>query len=216
MPLLPSFKSKARAAVAMAMERARHRLDRTANGVAVLTGTVGASLSGLNNLMVDPQRITRIQSAVTNHGVTASDLLAKLPGELEHYGTAAVDAFLNGGNSLGKHSSHWQSKRNAPQLSAEAANGLWEDGTINIARGARNMSWVERIRASADNHLDGFIAAAQTQGFWRRTLGNGLEASVYSAAIAAVDQLLVHRDALINGSADARADITLRNRLERF
>lgn len=150
MPLLPSFKSKARAAVAMAMERARHRLDRTANGVAVLAGTVGASLSGLNNLVVDPQRITRIQSAVTNHGVTASDLLAKLPGELEHYGTAAVDAFLNGGNSLGKHWSHWQSKRNASQLSAEAANGLWEDGSINIARGARNMSWVERIRASAD------------------------------------------------------------------
>ena len=39
--------------------------------------------------MVDPQRITRIQSAVTNHSVTVSDLLAKLPGELEHYGTTA-------------------------------------------------------------------------------------------------------------------------------
>ena len=31
-----------------------------------------------------------------------------------------------------------------------------------------------------------------------------MEASVYSAAIAAVDQLLVHRDELINGSTAAR------------
>lgn len=45
---------------------------------------------------------------------------------------------------------------------------------------------------------------ARTPAFWRRTLGNALAASVYTAAITAVDQLLVHREALINGSADAR------------
>jgi len=45
---------------------------------------------------------------------------------------------------------------------------------------------------------------AGTPVFWRRTLGNALAASVYTAAITAVDQLLVHREALVNGSADAR------------
>lgn len=50
------------------------------------------------------------------------------------------------------------------------------------------------------------LAAAQTPEFWQRTLGNAVEASVYSAAIAAVDQLLTHRDELINGSAQARKD----------
>lgn len=188
------------------MEAARLRLDRAAHLVAVVTGTVGAYLSGFNNLVVDPQQVNRLKSATAHHGVAASDLLAKLPGELEHYGTAAVDAFLRGGDALGKHWSHRQSQSQAPHLAAEAANGLWEDGTLNLARGARTMTWLEQVRASADNHLDGFIAAAQTPGFWRRTLGNGLEASAYAAAIAAVDQLLVHRDTLINGSADAKVE----------
>jgi hypothetical protein len=48
MPVVLAFKSKACAPMTMAMVRARHRLVRTANGVAVLTGAVGASLSGLN------------------------------------------------------------------------------------------------------------------------------------------------------------------------
>lgn len=68
------------------------------------------------------------------------------------------------------------------------------------------MSWLERLRASTDNHLDGLIAAAQTPEFWQRTLGNAVEASAYSAAITAVDQLLVHRDLLLNGTADERKE----------
>ena len=71
------------------------------------------------------------------------------------------------------------------------------------------MSWLERIRASADNHLDGLIAAAQTPEFWQRTLGNAVEASAYAAAIAAVDQLLEHRDALINGTDAERQALLL-------
>ena len=42
---------------------------------------------------------------------------------------------------------------------------------------------MERVRACADNHLDGLIAAAQTTEFWQRTMGNAVEASVYSAAV---------------------------------
>ena len=192
------------AAGVAAAAKVRRGLDRTGKFLAVTAGTVAASLSELNNFGVDPEQISRITSAVSNHGVTAADLLAKLPGELEHYGTAAVDAFLKGGDALGKHWSHIESQFNAPQLAADAANGAWEDGTVNIGRNSADMSWLERARASADNHLDGLIAAAQTPEFWQRTMGNAVEASVYSAAVAAVDQLLVHRDELLNGGVETR------------
>ena len=194
------------AAGAAAAAKVRKGLDHTTKVLAVAAGTVAASLSELNNFGVDPQLISRITSAASNHGVAAADLLAKLPGELEHYGTAAVDGFLKGGDALGKHWSHIESRFNSPHLAADAANGIWEDGSVNISRGSSDMSWLERLRASTDNHLDGLIAAAQTPEFWQRTLGNAVEASAYSAAITAVDQLLVHRDLLLNGTADERKE----------
>jgi len=192
------------AAVSAAATKVREGLDRTTKALAVVAGTVAASLSELNNFGVDHQLISRITSATSNHGVAAADLLAKLPGELEHYGTAAVDAFLKGGDALGKHWSHIESRFDSPHLAADPANGIWEDGSINISRGSSDMVWLERLRASTDNHLDGLVAAAQTPEFWQRTLGNAVEASAYSAAITAMDQLLVHRDALLNGSAEER------------
>lgn len=194
------------AAGAAAAAKVRKRLDCTTEALAVAAGAVAASLSELNNVGVDPQLISRITSAASNHGVAAADLLAKLPGELEHCGTAAVDAFLRGGDALGKHWSHIESRLHSPHLAADAANGIWEDGSVNISRGSSAMSWLEKIQASTDNHLDGLIAAAQTPEFWQRTLGNAVEASAYSAVIAAVDQLLVHRDALINGTSEERKE----------
>ncbi|MEA5474263.1 hypothetical protein VB716_08515 [Synechococcus sp. CCY9201] len=204
MPDLSALTGAGLAVSAAAAQKVRQGLDRSGRILAVAAGTVAASLSELNNFGVDPELISRITSAASNHGVAAADLLARLPGELEHYGTAAVDAFLKGGDALGKHWSHIESQANAPHLAADAANAIWEDGTVNIGRGAREMSWLERIHASADNHLDGLIAAAQTPEFWHRTLGNAVEASAYAAAISAVDQLLVHRDELINGTTAAR------------
>ena len=158
----------------------------------IAAGAVGASLSTFNNISVDPLLISRINAAAINHGIAAADLLNRLPGELEHMGTAAVDAFLQGGDALGK---HWSQ-----------ITGNWEDGTTNLRRSGADLSWQERLRVSADNHLDGMIAAARTPQFWQRTLGNAVEASAYAAAIAAVDQLLIHRDALINGHQAQRRE----------
>ena len=158
----------------------------------IAAGAVGASLSTFNNISVDPLLISRINAAASNHGIAAADLLNRLPGELEHMGTAAVDAFLQGGDALGK---HWSQ-----------ITGNWEDGTTNLRRSGADLSWQERLRVSADNHLDGMIAAARTPQFWQRTLGNAVEASAYAAAIAAVDQLLIHRDALINGHQAQRRE----------
>jgi hypothetical protein len=158
----------------------------------IAAGAVGASLSTFNNISVDPLLISRINAAAINHGIAAADLLNRLPGELEHMGTAAVDAFLQGGDALGK---HWSQ-----------ITGNWEDGTTNLRRSGADLSWQDRLRVSADNHLDGMIAAARTPQFWQRTLGNAVEASAYAAAIAAVDQLLIHRDALINGHQAQRRE----------
>ena len=158
----------------------------------IAAGAVGASLSTFNNISVDPLLISRINAAASNHGIAAANLLSRLPGELEHMGTAAVDAFLHGGDALGK---HWSQ-----------ITGNWEDGTTNLRRSGADLSWQERLRVSADNHLDGMIAAARTPQFWQRTLGNAVEASAYAAAIAAVDQLLIHRDALINGHQAQRRE----------
>ena len=158
----------------------------------IAAGAVGASLSTFNNISVDPLLISRINAAASNHGIAAADLLSRLPGELEHMGTAAVDAFLQGGDALGK---HWSQ-----------ITGNWEDGTTNLRRSGADLSWQERLRVSADNHLDGMIAAGRTPQFWQRTLGNAVEASAYAAAIAAVDQLLIHRDALINGNQAQRRE----------
>jgi predicted nucleic acid-binding protein len=120
------------AAGAAAAAKVRQGLDRTTKALAVAAGTVAASLSELNNVGVDPQLISRITSAASNHGMAAADLLAKLPGELEHYGTAAVDAFLQGGDALGKHWSHIESRFNSPHLAADAANGIWEIGRAHV------------------------------------------------------------------------------------
>jgi predicted nucleic acid-binding protein len=89
------------AAGAAAAAKVRKGLNRTTKVLAVAAGTVAASLSELNNVGVDPQLISRITSAASNHGVAAADLLAKLPGELEHCGTAAIDVFLKWGDALG-------------------------------------------------------------------------------------------------------------------
>jgi hypothetical protein len=206
MAVLTAVTGAGLAAGAAAAARVRKGLDRTTKALAVVAGTVAASLSELNNVGVDPQLISRMTSTASNHGVAAADLLAKLPGELEYCGTAAIDVFLRGGDALGKHWSHIESQFNAPHRAADAANGIWEDGSVNISRGSSDMNWLERIQASTDNHLDGLIAAAQTPEFWHRTLGNAVEASAYSAAITAVDQLLVHRDQLLNGTAEDRKE----------
>ena len=178
----------------------------TSGAWATAGGAIAASLSKFNDLALDPHLVTRITSAHYNHGVAVADLVNKLPGELERYGTDAVNNFLNKGHgdASGKHWSHIQSQKHHPELADKAANAIWEDGSTNMSRGAQDMTWQERAHASFDNHVDGLFAAAQTPEFWQRTLGNALEAGVYAAAISAVDQLLIHRDDLVNGSHEQR------------
>jgi hypothetical protein len=185
------------------------RVDETApecrvHAAAMVAGAFAAWLTPLFDFALDPAAVTKIQSAVKNHGITADDAIAALPGELEKYGAAATDAFLKGGDKVGKDWSHIKSQFNRPDLASDPANAIWEDGTVNRARGKADMTYTERVQASFDNHWDGLMAAAQTPEFWQRTLGNAMESAVYAACIAAVDQILIHRDELINGSTERR------------
>ena len=173
--------------------------------LASINGAIAASLSKFNDVAFDPGLVTRIKSAHQNHGIPMSDLINKLPGELEKYGTDAVNGFLQK-----KHWSHIKSQKHHPELANNAANAIWEDGAANIGRGAQNMTWQERCHASIDNHFDGLLAATRSSRFLERTLGNAFEAGIYAAIITAVDQLLIHRNTLVNGSNEEREVILIK------
>ena len=66
-------------------------------------GVVGASLSRLNDIPFDASQVTRIKSAMANHGITAADAVKALPDGLTKFGTDVVDQFLKNGDSQGKH-----------------------------------------------------------------------------------------------------------------
>ena len=172
-------------------------------------GVIGASLSRLNDIPFDASQVTRIKSAMANHGITAADAVKALPDELTKFGTDVVDQFLKSGDSQGKQWSHIESQKSNPKLASDPSNAIWEDGTTNISRNSRNMSVTERVTASFDNHFDAFLTTIRTQEFWQRTLGNAFEASVYAAAITALDMFLIQRDELINGTNQRKQEILM-------
>ena len=116
-------------------------------------GSVAAYLTSLNNKDFSWQEIDRIVNATKSHSIKGVEFVNKLPGELENFGNAAVEAYLKGGDKLGKHWSHIKSQKNSPELSSDATNAILEDGTVNIIRGAENMTMLERIEASISNPI---------------------------------------------------------------
>ncbi len=179
-----------------------------------LFSSAAASLTSRNDLPFNWEDIDRIVNATKSHSISGFEYVNKLPGELERFGSAAVEAYVKGGDKLGKHWSHIKSQKNSPELADYASNAILEDGTVNVTRGARDMTMGERVEASIDNHLDGFKAIYASPEFWERTLGNAFETGVYAMAIVAVDQLLINRDELLNGNNEKRKIIikeTLQN-----
>ena len=172
-------------------------------------GVIGASLSRLNDIPFDASQVTRIKSAMANHGITAADAVKALPDEITKFGTEIVDQFLKSGDSQGKHWSHIESQNSNPELASNPSNAIWEDGTTNISRNSRDMTVTERVTASLDNHFDAFLTTVRTQEFWQRTLGNAFEASAYAAAITALDMFLIQRDELINGTNERKQEILI-------
>ena len=183
--------------------------DKTTSAVTLGLGAIGASLSQFADIPFNAEQVTRIKSAMTNYGIESADAVKALPDELTKYGTEIVDQFLKGGDKNGKQWSHVESQANNSLRASDPINAIWEDGSKNMARGRRDMNLQERIGTSFDNHMDAFLTAVRTQEFWQRTLGNAFEASVYAAAITALDMLLVHRDELLNASTERKKRILL-------
>jgi hypothetical protein len=192
-----------------ALTKAQPFADK-ATAVATLgVGVIGASLSRLADIPFDPSQVTRLTSAMTNHGISAVDAVRALPDELTKYGTQVVDQYLKGGDPQGKQWSHVESQFNNSDRASDPSNAIWEDGSANRARSSENMTATERVSASFDNHFDAFLTTVRTQEFWQRTLGNAFEASVYAAAITALDMFLIQREELINGSNDQKKEILM-------
>tara|TARA_B100000674_G_scaffold33915_1_gene23675 strand:- start:7027 stop:7908 length:882 start_codon:yes stop_codon:yes gene_type:complete len=183
--------------------------DKAAAITSIGIGVIGASLSRLNDIPFDASQVTRIKSAMANHGITAADAVKALPDEITKFGTDVVDQFLKSGDSQGKQWSHIESQKFNPELASDPSNAIWEDGTTNLSRNSRDMTVTERVTASFDNHFDAFLTTVRTQEFWQRTLGNAFEASVYAAAITALDMFLIQRDELINGENERKQEILI-------
>lgn len=181
--------------------------DKATAALTLGVGNISASLSQIADIPFDADQISRITNAVRKYKVEQTDAVMALPQELTKYGTEVVDQFLKGGDPSGKQWSHIQSQANRPDLVSDPNNAIWEDGSVNMSRGRRDMTTQERVGASFDNHMDAFLTTVRTQEFWQRTLGNAFEASAYAAAITALDMLLIHRDDLLNASTDRKKEI---------
>lgn len=196
-------------AVKSALIKAQPLADQATAVATVGVGAIGSSLSRFADIPFDPSQVTRITSAMKNHGISTVDAVRALPDELTRYGTHVVDQYLKGGDPQGKQWSHVESQFNNPDRASDPKNAIWEDGSANRSRSSENMTVTERVTASFDNHFDAFLTTVRTQEFWQRTLGNAFEASAYAAAITALDMFLIQREELINGSNDQKKEILM-------
>lgn len=192
-----------------ALNKAFKKISKVKDTTIAFCSSVAASVTARNDLPFNWEDIDRIVNATKSHSISGFEYVNKLPGELERFGSAAVEAYIKGGDKLGKHWSHIKSQKNSPELADDASNAILEDGTVNVTRGARDMTMGERVEASIDNHLDGFKTMYTSLDFWERTLGNAFESGVYAIAIAAVDQLLLKRNELINGDNETKKKLII-------
>jgi hypothetical protein len=92
--------------------------------------------------------ISRLDSRAYNHGVGVDVLLDKIPSNV-------VDSHLEVNDWLDqKDVSHIQPVSTHPHLQSDPDNIIWEDSSVNRARGADSMSELDVLSAQLDNQLD--------------------------------------------------------------
>ena len=106
-----------------------------------------------------------------------------VPSFVRNYGEDAVRQFLQG-----KDASHIQSVHNAPHLSADPGNILWENSAINRARGATDMTGWEQFTAQSGNSFD--AAAIVMRECADAALTSGLLAALLEAPVAGVENYI--------------------------
>ena len=123
-------------------------LERVTSALpAPLVQLVRQSVSRLEGL---PARLGSRAAAVNQRAgsgaVTALALAQKIPPGIRAAGEDAMVEFIDS-----RHVSHIQSVSNNPALAADPNNLILEQSRWNLARGARNASAMELLRANADN-----------------------------------------------------------------
>ncbi len=129
-----------------------------------------------------------------------------VPYSVRNLGEDAVGRFLDG-----KDASHIQSAHNAPHLVASNDNVIWENASLNRARGAENMTGVEQLQAYAGNAFD--TAQLVFRGCIESAAMTGLYAGLLEAPVATIENYIHYQKGRKTGEQaiiDAAKSIAMR------
>ena len=124
-----------------ALNKAFKKISKVKDTTIAFCSSVAASVTARNDLPFNWEDIDRIVNATKSHSISGFEYVNKLPGELERFGSAAVEAYVKGGDNWQALVPYWCQK-NSPELADDASNAILEDD-VNVTRGARDMT-IER------------------------------------------------------------------------
>ncbi|WP_017326572.1 hypothetical protein [Synechococcus sp. PCC 7336] len=134
-------------------------------------------------------------SRMRSHGINPEQAFDASPEALRRLNAEAIADWFKQ-----KDWSHIKSQKEHPDLADDLKNAIWEDSSPNKSRGASEMTGQEKLIAHLDNRLD-FLTDRR---FWDRAFKGALKAAVITIIIKFVDEVLIHRDELLNGTAEER------------
>ena len=106
-----------------------------------------------------------------------------VPSFVRNYGEGSVSQFLQN-----KDASHIHSVENAPHLATETGNILWENSSINRARGSADMTGWEQFTAQATNAFDTSTIVMRECATAAAT--SGLLAGLLEAPVASIENYI--------------------------
>ena len=176
----------------IATDRPRHAqsedvgfLDRVTSALpAPLIQLVRQSVTGLEALPAQlGSRAAAVNQRAGSGAVTALALAQKIPPGVRAAGEDAMVKFIDS-----RHVSHIRSVSNNPALAADPRNLIWERPKWNLARGPRNSSAVELLRANA--HNAGAALRVAGPGLLTQTSQGCVIGAVMELPVAAAEQRL--------------------------
>ena len=157
---------------------------------AAQTGTVirGIPDGSFSNLTDNLQRKFMDAGLRPEHGTrSAAEAQAlyqeSVPSFVRNYGEGSVSQFLQN-----KDASHIHSVENAPHLATETGNILWENSSINRARGSADMTGWEQFTAQATNAFDASTIVMRECATAAAT--SGLLAGLLEAPVASIENYI--------------------------
>ena len=115
-----------------------------------------------------------------------------VPLMVRSYGADAVRQFLRG-----KDASHIQSVHNAPHLARDSGNILWENSGVNRARGAADMTGLEKFSAQGSNAFD--TAGIVMRECATAAATSALYAGLLETPVAAIENYIHYQKGVVSG-----------------